>query len=323
MPHRQPLVSIVICLHVLSDRFFSDLNRFRDLAYKNIEILLITNKPTKFVLDQKTVRVIVPAKSHLSLSEKRNIGLKYARGTYIAYIDDDAYPRKDWITRAIRVFETEKNVGAVGGPNITPPDDPYWARIGGRIFESYLTSGGQQWRFLPLGRRDVSELQGVNMIFPKTLLQRIKGFRSKLYSGDDSVVCSDIRKLGYRVISDGEVIVYHHRRSYPFDHLRQLLNMGTHRGNFVRTFPETLAPVYFLPLILTTGFVLGLCLSFISQIRMIYGALLLGFFLLGYSTSIRYAGFGSALIVSVGIITTHLVYGFGFIKGLFMRNLKK
>ncbi len=35
---------------------------------------------------------------------KRDIGAKKAKGEIIAFIDDDAYPRKDWLINAVKNF---------------------------------------------------------------------------------------------------------------------------------------------------------------------------------------------------------------------------
>lgn len=317
-----PKVSIIICLHIIGDRFYRDLQKFLHLKYPNYEIIIVVNKNAQVKRTGVPFRLIRPTKSSISLGEKRDLGVNASRGKYCAFIDDDAYPDEYWLNNALKIFSSDTNIGAVGGPNLTPGDDPYWARIGGRIFESYLTSGGQQWRFLPLGRREVSELQGVNMIFPKKILQEIKGFRTKLYSGDDSVVCSDIRRRGYRVVSDSSIIVYHHRREFPIGHLKQIYTMGTHRGFFVRLHPETLGFLYFLPAVLTIGLFIGIISGVIyPNLILPFLVLFLVFYLAGYFSTLSRAGYFDSLLISFGIILTHMTYGLSFIRGMCLTNL--
>jgi glycosyltransferase involved in cell wall biosynthesis len=317
----KPMISIIICLHKICDRFYQDLQKFKLLQYSNYEIILVLNYGVS--LDRKIpgVRIVIPKTKNISLGEKRDIGWKEARGKYCAYIDDDAYPRKDWLINAYKLFQSDGKIGAVGGPNLTPPDDSYWSKIGGYIFESYVASGGQQGRFLPLKRSANLELQGVNMIISKHILVKLNGFKSKLFSGDDSKICSDIRKLGYSVVSDPDIIVYHHRRIFPSQHLKQISTMGRHRGFFVKAHKETLSLIYFVPLILTVGLGLGLiCMIIFPILRIPFLLILLFFYFLGFLSSLR-AGFFNAFIVSIGIILTHIFYGISFFNGMLLKQL--
>lgn len=254
--------------------------------------------------------------------KKRDLGINASKGSYCAFIDDDAYPDRNWLRNALKVFSTNSKIGAVGGPNLTPPEDPYWAKIGGYILESYVTSGGQQFRYMPLKQYEVAELQGVNMIISRSLLKEIGGFRSRLYSGDDSKICSEIRSHGHRIITDPNVMVFHHRRQFPWQHLKQISSMGRHRGFFVKAYPDTLAPLYFLPLVLTLGLILGIItIIFVPVLRVPFLILFIFFYGLGYLSSLR-AGYLNASIVSIGIILTHMTYGISFLSGMFSKIYK-
>ena len=77
----------------------------------------------------------------ISPAQKRDIGAKKAGGLYLAFIDDDAYPQSDWLDVANQILISHSDVGAIGGPGITPKNDPFWARVSGAFFLS-VTSGG-------------------------------------------------------------------------------------------------------------------------------------------------------------------------------------
>lgn len=326
MKKELPKFSIIICLYIVNKRFFDDLKKYLDLRYKDFEIILVAEKYTKIGKDKLPpglpIKIVNSPKERISLGEKRDVGIKVATGDFCAFIDDDAYPQPDWLSNALKIFDSNKKIGAVGGPNLTPPNDPFWAKIGGYIYESYCTSGRAQHRFLPKETRFVAELQGVNLIIRKEILDKIGGFASRLYSGDDSKVCAAIRVQGKKILYDPGVAVYHHRRPFPLAHLKQVKTIGTHRGFFVKAYPETLAPIYFLPTILTIGFFSGLTLSFFSEnLRLIFISLFLFFYLLGFSSIIRRAGLLPAAIVAFGIILTHITYGIFFLRGLFTKEL--
>lgn len=324
MPSKNPLFSIIICLYIPNKRFYFDLNKYSNLKYKNFEIILVTEKNYKLENINFQVKVVKSAKEKISLGEKRDLGFRIARGSICAFIDDDAYPDPLWLSNALKIFNSDSKIGAVGGPNMTPKEDGFWEKIGGFIYESYLTSGEAQYRFLPRYRRTVAELQGVNLIIRKDILQKLDGFKSKLQSGDDSKVSSNIRELGYKIVYDPNVKVYHHRRSFPLGHLKQIKNMGTHRGFFVKAYPKTLSPIYFLPSILTLGFFIGLILIiFFEGYIQSFFRLLLFFFLLGFISTIKRSGIIKSIFVSLGIMLTHLTYGIFFTRGFLLKSIER
>ncbi len=320
----KPKFSIVICLYVIIPRFFEDLKKFEDLKGKNFEVIIVADKRIKLPKVNFPLSLVLTGRERTGVGEKRDVAIKKTHGDFIAYIDDDAYPDPDWLVQALDNFKNPK-VGAVGGPNITPKEDSFWSKVGGFIYESYFTSGGAQYRFVPSLKREVTELQGVNLIIRKNILLEIGGFSTKLFSGDDTRICHSIRLLGYEVIYDPHVLVFHHRREFPYGHLRQIRTMATHRGYFVKRYPETSQyPIYFLPSLIFLGFVFSVIGSFFLEYLRIFlfGSLLLGL-ILGFLSIVKRSGIIAGLFAAVGILLTHLVYGFYFLKGLFfVKNLE-
>lgn len=318
-----PKFSIIICFYVNTPRFFNDLKKFSNINYKNFEVIIVSDKEIDIPSFPFPIKLILTGKKRTGVGEKRDFALDVTKGEYIAYIDDDAYPESSWLSNALLNFK-DPRTGVVGGPNLTPPEDSFWAKIGGYIYESYCTSGEAQYRFLPGKRRSVLETPGVNMIVRKDILTRLGGFKTKLNSGDDSKICSSVRSLGYEIIYDPNVQVYHHRRLFPLNHLKQIKTVGMHRGHFIKAYPDTLSPMYYLPTFLTSGLLLGLAGSMLNNgIRNIFLITLLLFFLVGYLSVVKRAGIFTSFIVVFGIIITHVTYGIFFVYGLFLKNLAK
>ncbi len=317
----QPKFSILICFYVDIPRFYKDLKKIGHLKYKNFEVIVISDKEIKLPSLSFPVKLVLTGKKRTGVGEKRDFALAVAKGDLIAYIDDDAYPDPLWLSNALLNFK-DPRIGAVGGPNLTPPEDPFLAKVSGDIYGSYCTSGEVQYRFLPGKRKSVSEIQGVNMIIRRDILTRLGGFKTKLHSGDDSKICIKIRGLGYEIIYDPNVRVYHHRRLFPFGHLKQIKTIGTHRGFFVKAYPDSLSPMYYLPMTLTGGFFFGIFGAFLnSDIRNIFMVAFLLFFLLGFISVVKRAGVIRSSVVALGIIITHITYGIFFIYGLTRKTL--
>lgn len=326
-----PKVSIIIPLYVITDRFFKDFLIYNNLNYSSFEILVVCDKNVQLPkLSRVKVKVILTGKKHTGPAEKRDQAIKLARGEVCAFIDDDAYPDPNWLKNAVKWFKNP-DIVAVGGPGLTPPEDSFSQKLGGYIIESYLCSGGIQNRFYVGEKRGfattpkfVVDWPAYNLLARTSILKKIGGYSSTFYGGEDTLLCLRLIKHG-RIICDPEVVVYHHRRNYPFGHSKQISSVGIHRGYFFKRYPETSRSiVYLLPTFLTLGLVMGILLSVLNSRIFLYPflVLLLFFYLLGFlSVKLHKVDIWSALIASFGIMTTHLVYGTSFIKGLLTKRL--
>lgn len=319
----QPMVSVIIPLWVICDRFFSDLKQFNNLDYINYELLIVSDR--KVILPKiKNARLILTKLKQTSPAEKRDIGIKEARGSICAFIDDDAYPNPLWINIAVRHFVRNKDIVAVGGPGVTPPDDSRMAQLGGMVYASEYTSGKLKMRFAPVGdrTREVQDWPAYNFFVRTSIINKIGGWDSTFYGGEDTYICLKMLNYG-RIIYDPKVIVYHHRRPLFYPHLKQIFNVGVHRGYFFKRYPETSRqPIYLLPSTLTIGFWVLFALSFINLLAL--GVFLFAFgvfFGIASSTVFNKKDILGTFIASIGIIITHMAYGIGFVKGLFTDKL--
>lgn len=254
---------------------------------------------------------------------KRDRALNFADGEILAFIDDDAYPHKDWLRCAVKNFE-DPEVAAVGGPAVTPGNDILKAKASGLVFSSLLVSGNYSYRYLVGKRQEVDDYPSCNFLVRKSVMRQIGGFNTKFWPGEDTIFCLDItKKLKKKIIYDPTVLVYHHRRQLFGPHLRQVSSYALHRGYFVKKFPETSLKIsYFLPSIFVLGLALGPAVFFVPLIKQAYffGLFLYLFLVFGYSFS---KGLRLITLVFFGIILTHCTYGIFFLKGLISKRLSE
>lgn len=323
--NRQPKVSIIIPLYVIEERFFQDLLKFQDLNYKNFEILIVCDKKVNLPkLRGIEVRLILTKRKNTGPAEKRDIALKKTRGKICAFIDDDAYPHPDWLKNAVSKFE-KTNVVAVGGPGITPKEDDYWEQLTGLVYSSFFCGGSARYRFVKEKQRYVSDFPAYNLFVKTNILKEVGGYGNHFYGGEDTFLCLKLIKANHTILYSPEVVVYHHRRPLFVPYLKQIANIGKHRGYFARVFPETSRLIgYFVPSVLALGF-FGLLLAslFIPYLRFVFLFLFFSFYLLGWFSIIGKSSTINTLIATFGIITTHLIYGLSFVKGFFTKNLSR
>ena len=313
-----------------------------ELDYPDLEIIILPDAVLDSSIVGDTLRsrvspaiVVIPT-GPVNPAAKRDIGLKYAKGEIIAFIDDDAYPVKDWLKFAIESF-SDPQVAAVGGPAITPLDDSLGQQASGKIYSSLMVSGNFVYRYIPKAKREVDDLPSCNFIVRKNMMDELGGFNTSFWPGEDTKLCLDIaHKLNKKIIYDPNVLVYHHRRTVFKAHLKQIANYALHRGYFVKKFPETSFKLsYFIPSIFVVGLILGPFLP----VRLVYFyCIILYLFLVILSsllvvvptqriaTKLRDCprrGLSLSFMIFSGIILTHITYGIFFIKGLLARKLKE
>ncbi len=148
------------------------------------------------------------------LSRARNTGWVHAKGTYIAYLDDDAIAEKNWLSAIAHAFHhCSPGPGCVGGPirPCWPSRKPAWLSPELEIFLSLLDYSSQAH---VLDKK--KNLCGANIAFPKKLLEKMGGFDTGmgrvgtgLRSGEDSMIQHRLRAAGYPVYYDPAIAVEH------------------------------------------------------------------------------------------------------------------
>jgi len=315
----KPFVSIIIPCKNVDGYTIECIEQCKRLDYSNFEIILLPDYPIPTI-----DRVTVIATGPVAPGVKRNIGIKNSNGAFCGFIDNDAYPRSDWLTTALKILE-DPQVGAVGGPGLTPDTDEPSQKAGGYILSSFMV-GNLSSRYKTKNCFESDDIHSCNFIARKTVIQAAGGWNEKYWPGEDTLMCLAIKKLGKKLIESPEVIVYHHRRSLFKLHLRQVSRFGEHRGFFAKKFPENSTKLtYFLPSLLIVSFIAGISLSFFLSL-FVYITL---FAFVGYLVSslvaaaLQVRDIKMVLLVWIGIIVTHIIYGSFFIFGLVKRDLKR
>ncbi|MCE5301066.1 MAG: glycosyltransferase [Spirochaetia bacterium] len=318
-------VSIIIPVKEINDYIRESLAHINKLDYDpaKVEVIILPDNPGKISGKFRFKTKIIPT-GRIYPGEKRDIGIKNSKGAIVAFIDDDVFPMKQWLKKAVELFESSDSIAAVGGPAATPENDSFLKKVSGDIYSSFLGGGGCRYRYTAGPRRDVDDYPSCNLIIRRDVLKKIGGFNTEFWPGEDTVICLKIvRDLKMRIVYDPEVFVYHHRRDFPGGHLAQVTSYARHRGYFVKRFPETsLKPGYFVP----TAFVAYL-ISFIYPVCFNRGVLLFWsaplalYVLLLLADGTRTKNFARAIVMMAGIFVNHVAYGICFVQGLLAGKL--
>ena len=327
----EPFVSIVIACPGRSWILDECLAAIGEQTYRSYEVIVLPDMEFEKngVAADSRVRMIPTGK--VRPAEKRNVGIREARGEIVAFIDDDAYPESHWLEYAVKYFG-EESIGAVGGPGITPPGDGFMAKVGGRVYDNILVSGNYRYRYKAGGvRRDVDDYPSCNLFVRTPLLRKIGGYRTDFWPGEDTLLCKDIIDSGHRIVYDPWVVVCHHRRPLFGPHLRQLGRYAFHRGYFVRRYPSNSAHFsYFVPSLFVLYLAAWAVLAAIPQpdaMPFWLFAAWNGFLslpLLAYFSLVLVSTFSfnplAWLMTVCGVFATHVTYGLRFMQGLVARR---
>jgi len=314
-----PKVSILIPTKEYTSYLQECIEGCKKLDYSNYEIIVLPDKE----IQNPDVQIRFIPTGEVSPPEKRDLGAKYAKGQILAFLDSDAYPFSSWLKYGVRYFKSDE-VAAVAGPGITPITDGFWRRASGIIFSSYIVGGDCKFRYVPLMHREVEDYPSCNFLIRKDIFDKIKGFNTKFYPGEDTILCYKItKKEKKKIIYDPDVIVYHHRRKLLFEHFKQVKNYAYHRGYFAKKIPSTSRkPSYFVPSLLIILFpILGIASIFFPPVMTYFLIGIILYTLAVLLTAIQVMNFKMMVVVFFGIIATHITYGIWFMKGLFAKKM--
>lgn len=344
-----PLVSVVIPTRSIGYfLIFENLPALAEQTYTHFEVLVLPNEhditEVNLVRKYPWLRVI-PTKGITRPAEKRDLGVAQAKGDIIAFIDDDAYPSPRWLEHAVHIFQTSRNtdneddrfnkIAAVCGPGVLPKSAGYEERVFDATLKTRFGSGGYAYRFTPKTARFVDDFPSMNFLIKKDIFQKVGGFNSDYWPGEDSKLCEDIvYQENHSIYYDPSVLVYHHRRNELTGYLKQHANYGYHRGAFFAhgdtnsRRPMYLVPTFFVIYLLLLPFMLwlskGVKVPGLQPILMtpiaIYAVTELLLFL---KTLVKEKSILVALGAVETVFLTHLVYGILFMKGFFTGLTKK
>lgn len=322
-----PKFSIIVACPGDSEVLRKLIQALIEQTYRNFEVIFLPDR--LLVRPEANFPFRILATGGVRPAKKRNMGADAATGDVLVFIDDDAYPRPDWLAMAAARFvtanETGTQIDAIGGPGLTPPEDPLPAQLSGVVFASPLVSGNFRYRYFIQGAlRRVEDFPSCNLFVRKTAFDAIHGFREDFWPGEDTLLCADLQLKGYTLWYDPQIVVFHHRRPLFGPHLRQVGRYALHRGYFARRIGLNSRRIsYLLPSLFLLGLLFGPVAARFLPLLLIPYLTVVGLYLV--------ITLGDALLEApkaktilplwVALIATHLRYGFSFIVGVFSSKM--
>jgi GT2 family glycosyltransferase len=129
-----------------------------------------------------------------SPGRQRNLGWRRARGELIAFTDDDCRPESDWLERLLQ--EAARHPGQVV-QGATRPD--------GHELDVLRAPHVRTLLVKPVG----PYAQACNIVYPRSLLERLDGFDERAIAGEDVGLSLRARAAGVDIVAAEGAIVNH------------------------------------------------------------------------------------------------------------------
>ncbi len=162
-----------------------------------------------------------------NLAASRNVGLPHCNGDIIAMTDDDAEVFPDWVTQMKRLHAEHPDAGAIGGPVLGTNTHTLVGKVADQItFPSWPEHAPR------------AHAAGVNISYKKHVIDQVGPQDESLFRGEDVDYNWRVQKLGYSILYDPSVRVYHHHRPNVKGFLNQHYMYGRAYYLVRRKWPE-------------------------------------------------------------------------------------
>ncbi len=186
----KPKVSVVIPMYNAEKYMEKCLQTISNQTYKSMEVILVDNACTDntATIAKKFPFKIITKEINHGPGLARNLGVEYASGDILVFVDSDMYFDKDFIKNLVKPIVEEGAVGTNYEEEIVANKENIWARCWGRRLTTF---------------------QGEFKIYRailKSAFEDVNGFDPNKDYGDDQ---SLFEKLKIRPVLAKNAIVYH------------------------------------------------------------------------------------------------------------------
>lgn len=195
------ILSIVIATHKRYELLQKCLKSITLQNSRNLAEVIVVGEYDKN-LEKEFTEVKFYSQANNGPSKNRNIGWRKSVGSYVSFIDDDAYLTQNWLKNIMTFIKENKNVKVFGGGYQRYSDIP----IPTWFPEEYGSLDlGKETKELSLGKEWIT---GTNLIVKKSLLKRVGGFNESIGPNGTSFGYGEETNLLIRLNQIGQKIYY-------------------------------------------------------------------------------------------------------------------
>lgn len=188
-----------------------------------------------------------------------NIGFKKSTAPYIIRLDAHAEYDSKYISLCIENLKQDEKRGNVGGRcNILPFNQSLWAQTNAILNHSRFGIGGAAFRVSNEAHNTDSVPFGA---FPRKIIEKIGGMREDLPRGEDNEYNSRIRKAGYKIFFDPNIISSYFARPTLGASCKQMYANGNSIGYLYYIDREAIGIRHLVPLLFVVSGLFSIIIS--------------------------------------------------------------
>ena len=280
------------------------------------EIILVTDRMLALEPSENAVVVTLDSSNPAA---KRNAGAHRARGDILAFIDDDARARKDWIENGRDFLTRFPGASGVGGPRVLPEGASFLQKATDIIAHSaFFGNGHGNWMEMQVKNKvPHGMINSCNYFIRRKIFLELGGYNEAIgYGGEDT-------EFIYRAVCDGgcqfaytwDLIVYHPPRKLGWKLIKQRFRYRAQNGKMLWVHPGLYLSrwTFSIGLFGITAFIIA---SLLEPIIFRVGLVL--YFLCAFLASLSYARYDPRfiLVLPPAFFIHHVIYYLAIWKGI-------
>ncbi|VVB89285.1 Glycosyltransferase AglE [uncultured archaeon] len=223
-----PYVSIIVPTYNRKDLLKKSIESLLNQTYpKNkYEIIIVddgstdgTEKLVKELMGQAPDKIKSFTQDNKGPASARNIGIKYARGEFIGFIDDDVIVPNNWLETGTKILSDDVDI--IGGFGLYPMD----------LKPNLITKYGDFKDNYTRDNNNAPYLRTWNLFVKRQVFEKVGLFDEtfKTSGGEDSEWCLRAKRLGYKLKKSPELKVFHHHPKFLIKRLKIAYKYGAHQ----------------------------------------------------------------------------------------------
>jgi len=216
-----PLVSVLVVNYNGKEYLEKCLHSILSCEYQNIEIIVVDNGSkdgsdsvlNNFERENSHFHTIFLDKNY-GPAYARNRGVELAKGKYIAFLDNDTEPTRDWLIESVKVMESNSKIGACQCKLLLLMDKQKFDYAGDYLSQFGFLIQKADFNEVDHGQYDyvdeVLSAKSAAMVILKKVFVEVGGFDEDYFMYlEETDLCWRVWLNGYRVVFIPLSIVYH------------------------------------------------------------------------------------------------------------------
>ena len=312
-------INIIIPAIKIDEELLTCLKEINKINYSNFFVTIVLDYDEYSYLPKFKYKIHKLIVGKINMSKKRNLAAKKFKSKYIAFIDSDAYPNKNWLKLAVKYLKQKKG-DIVGGPSLPFSDQNYSEKICYLSKRSLFVTGYLNFRKYKAKSRHCDWLESCNLIMEKKFFLKHKGMDENRYTGEDKEFFERVRKKNpnIKVFYTPDLYIHHRERRF-FGFLLQRSCFGMDFLNLIKYNVgfRGLQPILPLSAFLFILIIIFSNMIFFKKTIILAASLLLINFIIFLETKRYIKSLKDLILTILTINLANLAFALGSVVGLF------